>query len=204
MTAEPQSFNILVGRDLAAEGLQGSIARVSLAGQAIRISGDHGTMLEIPLNGVDRIRVGIATARRPGHQLQVWRSGARGPLLFRLGSPWDPYPEVVRAIVSALVVRRGLGAIELGTTAAAAAFNALFFLGLLGAFVFLAIYSYRLGLWPVALAFAALGLLLVKLLLGIAAQRPRALGSLGELEQVLVMPKKGVLMRLARQSEERV
>ena len=178
MTAAPQSFTILVGRDLAAEGLQGSIARVSLAGQAIRISGDHGTALEIPLNEVDRIRVGIATARRPGHQLQVWRSTARRPLHFHLRSPWNPYPEVIRAIVSALVVRHGIGAIELGTTAVAVAFNALFFLGQLGAFVFLAIYGYRLGLWPVSLAFAALSLLLVKLLLDIAAQRPRALASL--------------------------
>lgn len=188
MTQVRGGFVIFVDRKLRAEGIAGVTARVRLEGAAIRISGERGTVLDIPLETVERLRLGVDTGR-PGYQALLWRSGVRTSLRLRLFPPQDGYAETMRAIVAALVLRRGIEAVELGTTSRAALFNAVFFTLLLGAYLVVAARFYRSGVWPAALAFLVLSLLIAALLVEIARkQRPQSLESLDELEQVLPPP----------------
>lgn len=187
-------FTIFVDRTLREEGLAGATAQVWLDGETIRIAGQGGTGLAIPLETIERLRVGVEPGRRPGYQALLWRRGPRAPLRLRLFPPQQGYADAMRAIAAALALRRGTGAVELGTTGRAALFNAVFFLLLLGAYLLLAARSYRNGLWPVALAFIVLSLLMAALVVEIARkQRPRPLQSLEELEQVLpILPPNSI------------
>jgi hypothetical protein len=181
-------FTIFVDRKLRAEGLAGTAAQVWLDRDTIRIAGQRDTGLEIPLDSIERLRLGVEPGKRPVYQALIWRRGARRALRLRLFPPLEGYAEAMRGIVAALAVRRGTEAVELGTTGRAALFNGVFFLLLLGAYLFLAVRSWRDGPWPIALAFVLLSLLMAALVVEIArTQRPRPLRSLEEVEQVLPM-----------------
>lgn len=114
----PPQFTAATTRRLRKAGLAGTV-KVTVTGPQIRLDGEAGGTLVIPIETVKRIRVGVMETKVGRiFQTLVWRGDDERPILLRPLAPYeDNYAATVLAIAAVLAEDGRSASIERGTSA---------------------------------------------------------------------------------------
>ena len=111
-----------IDRHLRQAGLVGRHILVELRGESLELRGDQSGTLSLPIADVERMRVGfLESDGAPSYETLLWRGGAADPVRIAPMRPLrDPhgYGTLVRDLAARVAERRGVEAIETGSSPA--------------------------------------------------------------------------------------
>jgi hypothetical protein len=163
-------------------GVRGRPARVWIDGESLRIDGAKAGSMRLPLDGIQRVRVGYYEGKYgKSFRTVLWVEGGKRPLELQPMKPYGDYSAVVRRLARIVADARGLAAVERGTELSLALFNALV---LTGGFVALCVVMLLdPESWPLLLLAIAFGGLALYALREMRRKHlPRPVSSLAELD----------------------
>jgi len=160
--AAEASFGAGLCRTMKKAGIRGRPAPVWIEGEALRIAGARAGGMVVPLDRIERVRIGFYEGKYgKAYRASVWLAAERRPIEIQPMKPYRDYSGVMRRLADEVARRRGIGAVERGIERGLAVFN---FAVLAGGFLALVLVVALEGdptLWPlllVAIVFAALAL----------------------------------------------
>ena len=115
---EPLPFAL--DRTLRRAGLSGRTMTIEYVAEILHLRDEQGRVATVDLHEVDRMRVGYYEAEgAPTYETSLWRSGAAEPVRLAPMRPLrDPrgYAALIREVSADLVRRRGIAALETGSS----------------------------------------------------------------------------------------
>ena len=114
------SLPAAIDRNLRQAGFAGRHMRVELGSESLELRGDQSGTLSLPIAEIERMRVGFLESEgAPAYQALIWRGGALEPVRIAPMRPLrDPhaYATLVRDLAARVAARRGVAAIETGSS----------------------------------------------------------------------------------------